>query len=104
MLLNPQLALGNSGAVDLSVFINFAHHTGTGFNFDVDIGCDEVGPKQADFTRNGRIDAGDLGVLTDSWLTTPADIDWYVLCDLYADGKINFKDFARFVTDYLWEF
>lgn len=69
----------------------------------IDMGADEVGEKQADFTRNGRIDSEDLGIFVQSWLTSPIDIDWYVLCDLYEDDGINLVDYADFVADYLWE-
>jgi predicted outer membrane repeat protein len=69
----------------------------------IDMGADEVGEKQADFTRNGRIDTEDLGVFVQSWLTTPIDIDWYILCDLIEDDQIDLKDYADFAADYLWQ-
>lgn len=37
LLLNPQLSFGMDGAVDLSVFLSYAHHTGQGFDFDIDL-------------------------------------------------------------------
>jgi len=69
----------------------------------IDMGADEVGEKQADFTRNGRIDTEDLCVFVQSWLTTPIDIDWYILCDLIEDDQIDLKDYADFAADYLWQ-
>ena len=36
-LVNPQLALGFEGNLDFSVFASFAHHTGKGFDFDIDL-------------------------------------------------------------------
>jgi hypothetical protein len=42
VLINPQVAVGLAGSVDMSLFASFAHHTGRGFNFDVDLGgCDD---------------------------------------------------------------
>ena len=69
----------------------------------VDIGADEVGPKQADFTRNGKIDFEDLAVFTQSWLSQTGQPNWYILCDLYRDGKIEFKDFSVLTEDWFWE-
>lgn len=37
VLINPQIAVGLAGAVDMSLFASFAHHTGRGFNFDIDL-------------------------------------------------------------------
>jgi len=68
----------------------------------VDIGADETSEKQADFTRNGKIDTEDLGVFVQSWLSSSDDIDWYILCDLYEDDGIDFADFAEFANDWLW--
>jgi len=69
----------------------------------VDIGADETSEKQADFTRNGKINAEDLGVFVQLWLSSSADIDWYILCDLYEDNGIDFADFAEFANDWLWQ-
>ncbi|MHC4734356.1 MAG: right-handed parallel beta-helix repeat-containing protein [Planctomycetota bacterium] len=54
----------------------------------VDMGSDEVGPKQADFTRNGIIDGLDLSVLLNSWLAVEGDANWCVLCDLFNNKQI----------------
>jgi hypothetical protein len=40
----------------------------------VDMGADEVGEKQADFTRDGRIDISDLSVLGGSWGTAEGEV------------------------------
>ena len=70
----------------------------------VDMGADEVGPKQADFTRDGRIDGADFGVLSQSWQTSVGDENWYVLSDLYEDGVIDLSDLYLLVEDWMWEF
>ncbi len=69
----------------------------------VDMGSDEVGPKQADFTRNGIIDGRDLSVLLNSWLAVEKDANWYVLCDLFNNKQIDMMDYARFAADWLWQ-
>lgn len=69
----------------------------------IDMGFDEVGEKQADFTRNGTIDANDLSIFVQGWLSVPEDENWYLLLDLYIDNKIDFRDFAEFSKDWLWE-
>jgi len=69
----------------------------------IDMGADEVGEKQADFTRNGRIDLEDLGIFVQSWLADPADINRYILCDLIDDEQIDLKDYADLAADYLWQ-
>jgi hypothetical protein len=69
----------------------------------VDMGADEVGEKQADFTRNGIINFEDFVVFSQSWLSSSDDIDWYILCDLYEDDGIDFADFAEFANDWLWQ-
>jgi hypothetical protein len=69
----------------------------------VDMGGDEVGLKQADFTRNGIIDALDLSVLLHSWLAVEGDANWYVLCDLFTNQQVDLKDYARFASDWLWQ-
>jgi hypothetical protein len=68
----------------------------------VDIGADEVGPKQADFTRDGRIDIEDFTVFSRSWDTTPGQENWYILCDLFDDGIIDINDLAAFADDWIW--
>jgi hypothetical protein len=68
----------------------------------VDMGADEVGEKQADFTRDGRIDISDLAVLSGSWETAEGEVNWYVLSDLFEDGVINISDLAAFVEDWMW--
>jgi subtilisin family serine protease len=69
----------------------------------VDMGSDEVGPKQADFNRNGIIDGLDLSVLINSWLAVEGDANWYPLCDLYQNKQIDAMDYAGFATDWLWQ-
>lgn len=69
----------------------------------VDMGSDEVGEKQADYTRNGKIDALDLWVFMKSWLAVEGEPNWYVLCDLYEDQQIDMCDYGRFAADWLWE-
>jgi hypothetical protein len=69
----------------------------------VDMGADEVGEKQADFTRNGIINLEDFGVFSQSWLSSPGQERWYVLCDLYEDDEINISDLAEFANDWLWQ-
>jgi hypothetical protein len=69
----------------------------------VDMGSDEVGPKQADFTRNGIIDALDLSIFLDSWLAVEGDANWYVLCDLFDNQQIDMVDYAQFAADWLWQ-
>ena len=69
----------------------------------VDMGADEVGPKQADFTRDGVININDFAVLSNSWNTGPADENWYVLSDLWKDNEIAILDLVAFVEDWLWE-
>jgi hypothetical protein len=69
----------------------------------VDMGSDEVGLKQADFTRNGIIDGLDLSVLLNSWLAVEEDANWYVLCDLFNNKQIDMMDYAEFTADWLWQ-
>jgi subtilisin family serine protease len=69
----------------------------------VDMGSDEVGPKQADFNRNGIIDGFDLSVLLNSWLAVEGDVNWYVPCDLFQNKRIDMMDYARFAADWLWQ-
>jgi len=72
-------------------------------NGRVDMGADEVGPKQADFTRDGRIDVSDLSVLSESWDTIEGQPNWYVLSDLFEDGIIGLDDLFLFVDDWMWQ-
>jgi predicted outer membrane repeat protein len=69
----------------------------------VDMGSDEVGPKQADFTRDGIIDERDMSILLTSWLTSEIDAGWYILCDLFEDNHIDMLDYALFASDWLWQ-
>jgi predicted outer membrane repeat protein len=69
----------------------------------VDMGADEVGEKQADFTRDGRIDVSDLAVLSGAWGTQEGDLRWYVFSDLFEDGVINLSDVTVFIEDWLWK-
>ena len=68
----------------------------------VDMGADEVGEKQADFTRDGRIDLEDLSVLSGLWGTAEGELNWYVLSDLWEDDVIDIGDLAAFVNDWMW--
>ena len=69
----------------------------------VDMGSDEVGPKQADFTRNGIIDGLDLSVLLKSWLAVEGDANWYLPCDLIGNRQIDMMDYAEFTADWGWQ-
>ena len=55
--------------------------------------------KQADITRDGRIDVSDLAVLSGSWDTQEGGLRWYVLSDLFEDGVIGLDDLVMFVDD-----
>jgi hypothetical protein len=68
----------------------------------VDMGADEVGPKQADFTRDGRIDIADFAVFSRSWDTQPTSENWYILCDLFEDDIIDINDLAALAADWIW--
>jgi hypothetical protein len=68
----------------------------------VDMGSDEVGPKQADFNRNGIIDGLDLSVLLNSWLAVEGDANWYLPCDLIDNKQIDMMDYAEFTADWGW--
>ena len=69
----------------------------------VDMGSDEVGPKQVDFNRDGVINFEDFGILARSWFSQTSQQNWYILCDLYEDGYIEFKDLSVLVKNWLWE-
>lgn len=69
----------------------------------VDAGADEVGPKQADFSRNGRIALEDLAFLSAAWQSTPVNPNWYLLSDLQPDNIIDINDLAVFAADWLWQ-
>jgi hypothetical protein len=69
----------------------------------VDMGADEVGEKQADLTRDGIINFEDFSIFSQSWPENVPDDEWYVLCNLYEDEKIDAMDMAEFVSDWLWE-
>ncbi|MHC4741337.1 MAG: choice-of-anchor Q domain-containing protein [Planctomycetota bacterium] len=69
----------------------------------VDMGADEVGEKQADFTRDGIIDFEDFSVFSQSWPENVPDDERCVLCDLYEDEQINALDLAGLIEDWLWE-
>ena len=49
VLINPQLSFGFDDRVDLSAFINFAHHTGEGYDFDIDFFSDD---DSSDYRKN----------------------------------------------------
>jgi parallel beta-helix repeat protein len=67
-----------------------------------DIGCDEVGDKQADLTHDGKIDSRDLQVFTRAWLCCTGDRYWNILCDLQQDGCIDLIDWTALAGDWLW--
>jgi len=69
----------------------------------VDMGYDELGPKQADLTRNGLIDLQDVAMFVRAWLTGPGQDNWYVLSDLLADEHIDAADWAELAKDWLWQ-
>jgi hypothetical protein len=69
----------------------------------VDMGSDEVGLKQADFTRNGIVNIADLSIFLNSWLAVEEDANWTVLCDLFMDQRIDMQDFSLFAQDWLWQ-
>jgi len=69
----------------------------------VDIGCDEVGEKQADFSRNGIISIEDVAVFVQTWLSGPSEPKWNALCDLYEDQFIDLADWAELAKDWLWQ-
>lgn len=50
----------------------------------------------ADFNRDCYVDAKDLMILSECWLSVEGDPLWDWRCDLAADGEINMKDFSRF--------
>lgn len=68
-----------------------------------DAGADEVGPKQADFSRNGKIDLNDFETFSSAWGTAPGDTDWYLLCDLVKDDTIDQNDLQQLCQDWLWQ-
>ncbi|MEN8127952.1 MAG: right-handed parallel beta-helix repeat-containing protein [Planctomycetota bacterium] len=69
----------------------------------VDAGADEVGLKQADFSRNGKIDLVDFQIFSSTWGMTPSDADWYLLCDLEKDDVIDANDLQSLCSDWLWQ-
>jgi parallel beta-helix repeat protein len=69
----------------------------------VDMGCDEVGEKQADFSRDGIINTEDLAMFVQAWLTTPDQQAWDVLCDLYEDELVDLTDWAELAKNWLWQ-
>jgi hypothetical protein len=68
----------------------------------IDIGADEVGPKQADITRDGLINFNDFIHLADSWLSDSNSSNWQVLCDLHKDDMIDESDLSLLTDDWLW--
>jgi len=69
----------------------------------VDIGADEVGPKQADLSRDGLINFKDYSILILSFYSVPGDANWYVFSDLYEDDRIDYNDLALLLDDWLWK-
>lgn len=49
------------------------------------------------------INLADFAVFSHSWLSVPADGQWYILCDLFEDGQMDSMDLAGFVNDWLWQ-
>jgi hypothetical protein len=68
-----------------------------------DIGADEVSQKQADFNRNGLVNMDDYAVFSKSWRSETGQPNWYLLCDLFEDGRIDSEDLREFVADWLWK-
>jgi predicted outer membrane repeat protein len=61
----------------------------------VDMGADETnhyGP--GDLNENGLIDAADLPIFVQSWLSGPGQGGWNGECDFNEDGRINFADYG----------
>lgn len=58
---------------------------------------------EADFEPDGDVDLEDYAVLAAAWRSTPADDNWYPLCDIShpPDGIINAKDLSIFTGNYL---
>ena len=69
----------------------------------VDMGADEVGEKQADFTRDGKIDLKDFGVFSQVWPENIPYDELCILCDLFEDEQMNALDLMEFVEDWLWQ-
>lgn len=69
----------------------------------VDIGADEVGPKQADLSRDGLINFEDYSILIQSFGSGPADPNWYLLSNLYEDERIDYNDLVLLIDDWLWQ-
>jgi predicted outer membrane repeat protein len=69
----------------------------------IDMGFDEVGGKQADLNHNGIIDFEDVEKFMRAWISYPGEDNWYILCDLYPDNKIDFGDWAELAKDWLWQ-
>ncbi len=72
-------------------------------NGRVDMGADEVGEKQADFTRDGTINLEDYAIFSQAYQSAPGDDNWYILCDLYQDKRIDLVDLLIFLQDLLWK-
>lgn len=68
----------------------------------IDMGSDEVGEKQADFTRDGVIDTRDLAMFVQGWLADPGQQSWDTLCDLNGDSHIDLADWRDLATDWRW--
>jgi parallel beta-helix repeat protein len=69
----------------------------------VDIGADEVGPKQPDLSRNGTINSEDFTIFTNSWRARPTDDNWYILSDFDRDDFIGFADLGVLTNNWLWQ-
>lgn len=57
-----------------------------------DTHCGGIGYMAEDFDHDCRVDINDLGTLAGQWLTAEPNEEY----DLFADGVINFQDYAYF--------
>jgi parallel beta-helix repeat protein/predicted outer membrane repeat protein len=69
----------------------------------VDIGSDEVSDMLADFDDNGIIASQDLGILSQTWISSSGEANWEEDCDLNLDNAVNFTDYAIFAKDWYKE-
>jgi len=53
----------------------------------------------ADLTGDGAVNAHDLVMLVQAWLVDSDDQHWNPLCDLSADGHIDFDDLASIIKN-----
>lgn len=55
---------------------------------------------RADLTANGAVNAYDLKAFASAWLAEPNDPHWNSWCDLSADERIDFNDWAWFCQEW----